>query len=323
MLFNVLACPQCGAPLPRQARWRMVTCPNCGSMVSRAEEVVQAARFKEAYARSQATPASGLAVRYQSHRYQILGSLGRGAHSDVYLGQRLGPGGERVTVKLARPGHESGRLAQEASVLRSLMEADPTGGVLASQHLPQVEGVGSSEGPFGLGQELLLLRHPTGFWGTLSDVLHLNPRGIDPKHAIWMWRRMLGALGFVHDRNWVHTDLAPEHLLVHPQDHGIRIIGWGHAQVRVEAPKDLLSQPTVTRDLAQSAWSTRAVLSGMADASSIPSRVPDPLADLLHRCCEDLAWCATQTAQSLDHLLKEASRQAYGPPTFIPFIPEA
>lgn len=301
----------------------MVACPNCGSMVSRAEEVVQAARFKEAYARSQATLASGQEVRCLSHRYQILGSLGRGAHSDVYLAQRLGPIGERVTAKFARSGSEPGRLAREASVLQQLVEADPTGGVLAAQHLPQVEGIGTSEGPFGLGQELLLLRHPTGFWGTLADVVHLNPRGIDPRHAVWMWRRVLGTLTFVHDRNWVHTDLAPEHLLVHPQDHGIRMIGWAQAQARVQVTKDVLAHPTVTRDLTQSAWSIRAVLSGMADAHSMPGQVPTPLAELLLRCSEDQAWCATQTAQSLDFLLKDASRQAYGPPAFTPFIPDA
>jgi len=41
------------------------------------------------------------------------------------------------------------------------------------------------------------------------------------------------------------------------------------------------------------------------------------------RCCEDLAWLKTQDARSLDQSLKEASLKAFGPPTFIPFIPEA
>lgn len=323
MLFQVLACPQCGAPLPRQARWRLVNCPSCNSVVTRAEETVQAARFREALARSQAEKVTTQEVHWHGHRYRILGPLGRGVTSEILLGHRLGPLGERVTLKLARPGAEPDCLAREVSVLQQVRAACSASPGFFAQSLPEPIGFGISEGPYGKGQELVIFRHSTGFWGTLADVLAFHPEGLDPRHAVWIWRRVLGVLALVHDSGWVHGDLAPEHLLVHPQDHGILIIGWSQAHHRVETSKEFLSLPTTTRDLTQTAWSIRALLCGAGDVSTIPTGVPGPLKTLLSRCCEDVAWCASQNARSLDHLLQEASLQSFGPPRFIPFLPDA
>ena len=41
MPFVTLLCPQCSAPLPRQAHWRMVTCLYCHASVTNSQEVVE------------------------------------------------------------------------------------------------------------------------------------------------------------------------------------------------------------------------------------------------------------------------------------------
>lgn len=298
-------------------------CPSCGSRVSRVEETVRAARFKDAYLRSRAQEGSAQEIHCGAERFQILGPLGKGTSSDVFLGQRLGPLGERVTLKLARPQTEPGRLSREADILRQITGSGTSDSDYLALHLPKPLSVGVSLGPVGKGQEVMVLRHPTGCWGSIADVSATHPGGLDPRHAVWMWRRILDVLSLVHERGWVHGDLAPEHVLVQPQDHGCLVIGWSCGQRRIETPSDPLSHPTRTRDLAQAAWSIRELLCGAGDIANLPASVPGPLAALLTRCCEDLAWLTTEDARSLDRSLKDASLKAFGPPTFIPFIPEA
>ena len=42
----------------------------------------------------------------------------------------------------------------------------------------------------------------------------------------WIWRRLLIALGYAHDRAVVHGAVLPTHVLVHPEAHGLLLIDW-------------------------------------------------------------------------------------------------
>ncbi len=319
--FTALSCPQCAAPLPRQASWRMVTCPYCNATVTRSTSVVEAARFHEAYARVNAHAFLNHAscrkiVKWRGQAYCLLARLGTGEHADVHLAERISPLPQRVTLKLAHAGAKAGALAAEAGILDALQSIEGEGAAYFSTRLPQAVGVGTSDDAPGYERELLVLRHPTGFWGSLADVMHSTPAGIDPRHAVWIWRRILEVLAFVHANGWTHGDLSPEHLLVHPRDHGVLIIGWGRALRGHDAKR-------IARDLMQSAWTIRALLRGGNDLPSIPATTPEPLAELLRRASEDADWCARTGAQDLDQAVLAAARQAYGKPRFIPFTPTA
>jgi hypothetical protein len=138
---------------------------------------------------------------------------------------------------------------------------------------------------------------------------------------VWMWRRALGLLGLLHEAGWVHSDLAPEHLLIHPQDHGMLFVGWSRAHEAGTGGTE--SGTACARDLAQAAWSMRALLCGQGTIDQVPASVPAPLAELLERCCKEPDWAGRQGAQGLDHMLKEASLRAFGPPAFLAFNPSA
>jgi serine/threonine protein kinase len=315
-----LSCPQCSAPLPRAARWRTVNCGYCGATITRGEETVERESFRAALLRANAETGGGArVVQWRGARYRVLATLGTGEHSEVLFAERLGALPERVTLKLAREPSDNDVLVREGAVLRALQDLSMPGAAYFTRRLPQLVGVGVAEG-LGDGQrQALVLRHPTGFWGSLQDVQQANPQGIDARHAVWIWRRMLEVLAFVHGAGWAHHDLSPAHALVHPRDHGVLLIGWSQAR----QASGSAHATAAGRDLMQSAWTVRALLHGGAAAGEpgLGGHTPAPLAALLRQCSEDAAFCERLGAQGIEQALSTASRESFGAPQFVHFDP--
>jgi serine/threonine protein kinase len=313
MDFISLTCPQCGGSLPRQARWRMVHCPYCNSLVTRSDDVVQSARFHQSLLNAnESIPPAPHCINISGTKFRVLAPLGGGDHSEVYLAERMNRLPERVIIKCARHGVRSGQLSEENKILRALQSLETSGSPYFSQRLPQPVDVGNVD---DTGREVLVLRQPVGFWGSLEDVLHYHQSGVDARHAVWIWRRILDVLSFIHDNGWSHGNLHPGHLLVHPSDHGILIIGWHQAlQLKKDSDKKV-------RDLKQSAWSIRALLSGNTDDPGFGSKTPAPLVEVLKHASEDTVYCASLGAAGIDDALKSAAFESFGSPVFVPFCP--
>lgn len=242
---------------------------------------------------------SGGDIQCAGEGYVLLERLGTGEISEVYLARRIGAMPYLATIKLSSAPDARTRYAREAEVLRDLHAL--------SSLLPEV----LAQGPAGGNppRHALVLANPTGFWGSLADLNERFPQGIDPRHAVWIWRRMLDTLRFVHTQGWSHGDVRPEHALVHPGDHAVRLISWCSAQ------KDARNQAT---DLLRSARTTVVLLSGANGSNSVPASVPPALAKLLTSASQDEAFCRTQGAQGLDDMLRAAAHDAFGPPSFVP-----
>lgn len=297
----------------------MVNCPFCDSVVTRGERVLQRKEFHETWKQVHGSIAGGShQVKVGSVRFDVLAQLGAGETSEVFLAQRLDPLPERVVLKLARTDSPKGRLATEFDALRKWQGLEGPLMAYYSQRIPQAAMLGKC---LATGREALVLRNNPGYWGSLADLVRLNPHGIDPRHAVWIWRRILDILGFAHSIGWVHGDVHPGHLLVHPADHGVLLIGWRKARPDSGADK--------TRDLVQSAWCIRSLLHGRiaqesTDAILMPglgNRTPPCLAALLERASQDRDWYARTDATALDTELKAAALQDFGPPKFVPFDP--
>ncbi len=331
MSVVALTCPQCSGPLPRQASWRTVVCPYCHVTVVRGEEVVHRASFRAAYERALQTSAAGARiVTINDSRYRVLGALSSGKTAEVLLGERLGPLIQRVVIKLSQAAGKGTPLEREARTLRALQALRGPGTAYFTTRLPEVVTFGLvQEGSGAMSardQEGLILRNPVGYWGSLAEAKRRRPRGIDPRHSVWMWRRVLELLSFIHDNGWVHGDLRAENLLVHPGDHGVLIVDWTQAmRVDPTARGNPLHHPTAVRDLVQAAWTVRGLLhSGAADElPTLDSGVPQPLAALLKRTCEDLVWCKSLGARGLEEELSRVARESFGPPKFVPFDPNS
>jgi serine/threonine protein kinase len=242
---------------------------------------------------------SGGDIQCAGEQYLLLSLLGVGEISKVYLAQRIAAMPYLATIKISSAPGAASRYAREAEVLQELHAI--------SSLLPEVFAHGPVDGDSS--RHTLVLAHPNGYWGSLADLNEHFPNGIDPRHAVWIWRRMLDILRFVHAQGWSHRDVRPEHALVHPEDHAVRLISWGSAQKNTD---------NAAADLLRCARTVLVLLSG--SAGSLPSAVPPALAKLLTRASQDEAFCRTQGAQGLDDMLRAAALEAFGPPSFVPLI---
>jgi serine/threonine protein kinase len=237
--------------------------------------------------------------------------LGSGEISQVYAARRVGLLPFLATIKLSSASAAAARYAREAQILRELQGLQSGGmGDYFSQLLPEVIAEGAAEGT-NQARHALVLRHANGCWGSLAALNEKFSQGIDPRHAVWIWRRILGVLTFVHSQNRSHGDIRPAHVLVQPRDHGARVIGWADAQ-KGASPKQIAA------DLLRSARVILVLLSGTAGGGAMPASVPKELAQFVSRAAQDEDFCQAQGADGLDSVLQAQARAAFGPPTFVP-----
>lgn len=64
---------------------------------------------------------------------------------------------------------------------------------------------------------------------SLAQICRAYPKGIDYRDMVWMFKRILDGLGFVHERWVIHGAVTPSHVLIHPIEHGAKIIDWSYA----------------------------------------------------------------------------------------------
>ena len=324
MLWKVLTCPQCSAPLPKQARWRMVTCTFCKATVGLGQQVVEAASYHQAWLRARAE-ALFHADRLDCgrHSFRILARAGGDGSSQSFLALRLLPTAVLVGLEVAADEEGADRLRREAAVLRELHRSEAPGAHAFTRRLPLVLALELSEGPLAPGQVALALRHPPATWGSLAQVQEKLPAGIEATHAVWIWRRILETLAFAHDSGWVHGDLSLGNLMVHPHDHLVHLAGWSSA-APLEAAGPLgwrkkLDRPTAQRDLVQSGWAIRSLLAGATAGEPPCDKAPAPLAALLRRVTEDFDYTRDLPARTLAAEVAAAAREAFGPPRFVHF----
>lgn len=310
MAWIAISCPQCSAPLPRVAIWRAVKCASCGSLITKTESIVTRDSFRQALKRARLDSVGLDEVQCDGARYHLMQKLGTGEISQVHLARRVGSLPLLTTIKLSTSPSAATTYAREAQVSRELQALDGDGvGPCFSRLLPEVIAQGVVDE--NSGKHALVLRHPCGYWGSLAALNERFATGIDPRHAVWIWRRMLETLNFVHRHGWSHGDLRPEHALVHPQDHGVRLIGWASAKKGAAANEQ-------GADLLRSARVVQVLLCGASNSGELPDSVPRGLAQLVTRASEDEVFCRSHGAEGLDALLRAEAKTAFGPPTFVP-----
>jgi serine/threonine protein kinase len=266
--------------------------------------------FRQALNRARRDSAGLDALLCGGYRYHLIQMLGVGDISQVYLARRIDSLSFLATIKLSSAPAAASHYSREAQVLRELQGLDVDGaGAYFSQLLPEVISQGVVEG--NDGRQALVLRHPSGFWGSLAALNEQFATGLDPRHAVWIWRRMLEVLNFIHSHGWSHSNLRPEHVLVHPQDHGVRLISWSAAK------KDA-GENDKAADLRRGARAVQVLLCGTGGSGDIPAAVPAGLAQLVIRAATDADFCRSQGAEGLDTLLRAEAKAAFGPPSFMP-----
>jgi serine/threonine protein kinase len=160
---------------------------------------------------------------------------------------------------------------------------------------------------------------------SLAEVRAAFPGGIDPRDAAWMWRRLLVAIGAAHRAGVIHGAVLPEHVLIHPAEHGLVLADWCYSgpapASRVPAavgryrhwypPEVLAGQPAgPDADI----W-----LATRCMTELIGARMPAPMASFAAGCVLANPRRRPTDAWRLLAEFDELLGHLYGPRTFRPF----
>jgi hypothetical protein len=333
MTERALKCPQCNAPLSPSRLARSAVCPFCGTTVLFDEPSVPAQRFREAF-RAWNSPETHGYTRWESigASHWALGALvGRGEVADVYAAQRARWPTERALLKILRDRRDAPGLDHEWKVLVELQQSDATGAATFAARLPQPVARGEITAGTHAGARAIVLRWADGFEHTFEAVQRVYPHGIEVRPSIWIWRRILEILSFLHASGFVHGAVLPPHLLAEEGEHGVRLVGFrgaGRAGTELRSicprferfyPKEALATRRLTcaADLAMSARCIAALLGGDGASGEVPSAVPAPLAGEIARV-GSLSAATGGGAWELRERLGELARELFGPPVFCP-----
>lgn len=333
---RVIKCPHCNAPLAPSRFARSVVCSYCGATVQLDPSSVSVARYREAH-QAWDSPSQ--------HGYSSWCSLGkshwaprqliaRGEISDVYFAERARWPTERVLLKVLRDPEDAPLFSHEWSALRALQDSTARGAPSFTALLPQPVATGMITGGVHEGAQALIVRWTSGFLHTFLAVQRAFPDGIEPPLAVWMWRRILEVLSFVHSSGFVHGAVLPQHLLVQENDHGVRLVGYSCADregARLRAastafqsfyPESLLRSGKLTpaADVQMSARCIAFLLGADTSRWTLPGRVPEPLAKLVSSVARASKLSTLEGAWTLRERVGEVGRAAFGPPKFHPLV---
>ncbi|MDT3439838.1 hypothetical protein [Pseudofrankia sp. BMG5.37] len=132
-------------------------------------------------------------------------------------------------VKIARSAADDDLVAREAAALRRVARlGDPK----FAPYVPRLVDNGRFADPVegGAGRRANVLGRLDGFV-TLAQVRAAYPGGVDPRDAVWMWRRLLVAIGYAHRAGVAHGAVLPDHVLIHPEQHGLVLVDWCYSAI--------------------------------------------------------------------------------------------
>jgi serine/threonine protein kinase len=221
-------------------------------------------------------------VRTKRHSHEVGKVIAYGDVCDVY--ESTTDGSTKTVVKLARVPSDNDLMEAEASALRILCEAD-------AEFRPFIPTLVDSFAYRGKGssRRANVLERLDG-WCSLEDVASAYPGGIDPLDVVWMWRRLLWALGYVHGQGLVHGAIVPSNVMILPDDHGLMLIDWCYSvrsgsRVKAVASQYSFSYPPEVRGKRAASSATDIYMAARVMMGL--SEMPAAMSRFLRGCCQE------------------------------------
>jgi hypothetical protein len=227
----------------------------------------------------------------------------------------------RGLLKIARDPADNDLIDREARALAQLQRAaEPR----LAAYFPQLAEIRRIRDPrTGAKRRGNVITRLDGF-RSLADVRAAFPGGVDPRHAAWMWRRLLVALGAAHRAGVVHGAVLDEHVLIHPAEHGLVLVDWCYsapqgmpltavvARHRDRYPPEILGRGPAGPDT--DIWLATLCMTGL-----VGGLTPAPLAAFARGCMLASPRRRPDDAWALLAELDELLGRLYGPRKFRPF----
>ena len=332
---HALICPQCKAPLTAHRFAKSAVCSFCGTTVFLEETNISSDQFHEAYRFWNAPETYALTswITLGNRKWVLEKQIAQGESADVYTGRLARWPTELVVIKILRKPENERYLDNEWETLHQLLRSHAKGADVFSRMIPQPVAHGVASAGAYAGSKLLILRWESGFHHTFEEVSHLYPEGIPARASIWVWRRILEMLAFLHDTGYVHGAVVPAHLLVQQNEHGVRLVGYGRSG-RINNPVDSnreMLQPyapapardwkvlSPSLDIVMSAKCIIKILGGDPATGTLPTTVPVKLAEVIKKYSQlNPNNSSNLNAWSIHQELGRIADAVYGSPVFIP-----
>jgi len=182
-------------------------------------------------------------LRSRDHTYKLVEEFRVGEVADLFVGER---GSQKCLLKIVRQPSDNDLLDIEARVLSELHRQTGEKARVFQKYLPKFfESFSLVEAGRHRRVNVLDIAEPEAAYlrklkekkgveaprdyYSLAEIREAYPNGVDARDAAWMIRRAFEVLGWVHSLGYVHGAVLPEHLIVHPLEHGARLVGWSYA----------------------------------------------------------------------------------------------
>lgn len=280
---------------------------------------------RSAPAPAPAAPPEELDVVVKGKQYRVKGRAYAGDICDLYACQH---DGQDVLFKLAQSAAENDLVENEARVLAHLFPKDAKEEKFY-RYLPRALDAFMLKGK--TTRKVVVLP-----WfkehHSLEQVRAAFPHGLDFRDAVWMFKRTLAGLGFAHRQGVVHGSIIPPHVLIHPVEHGAKLVDWCnavHGTGRVKsvssryrafyAPEILAKlQPNAATDIFMAAKCFVHLVGGDVASGALPGAVPRELQAFMRSCLIDAPRRRPDDAWGLheefdDLLRRVVGKRAYRP----------
>lgn len=261
------------------------------------------------------TGANPVTVTTKRGDYLVQRILAVGDIADVHLADCRG---RTLAFKIARRPSDNDLLRAEAATLRRLHRI-----VDDRYHpfLPELVETINVRQTGGVVRQANVLDYLGGFY-TLTEVSRAYP-ALDPRDMAWMWRRLLFILGAVHGAGFVHGAINPDHVLIHPEKHGLVLADWCYSTTeggivrardkrwgRVLAPEIANREPvSPATDLYMAAKTMRVLVPGC----------PRPLRAHFRACEAEDQRVRMDDAWEVQAIFDDLLERMYGARRFRPF----
>jgi len=174
---------------------------------------------------SQPVPSGGNKIVVDGVLYTIGRKFHIGQHATLY--EALFPhdgGSAKAAVRISHSDADNPFLFNEIRILDRLHRKVADKELAYWRYLPFVLG------RFSAGKRTgLIYRWFDGVTATDIRMNALHKHGLDQRHMIWIYDRMINLLGYSHFSGVIHGRIDPDRLLIRPSNHNVMLTGWNQA----------------------------------------------------------------------------------------------
>jgi hypothetical protein len=238
-------------------------------------------------------------IRTKKAEHKVKVDLGNGDLAHLYRTLTLTEAGEQTGfLKMALSPRDNDLLGAEARALKKLHATDDQ----LVRHFPLLLDTFLGEGR--------RRGNVQGFQTECVNLVNIHdayPGGLEPVHAVWIWRRLLMAVGYAHSQGVLHGAIVPLHILIYPEQHGVILVDWCYSSIvndpdtevysKIKAvaktytdfyPKEVFDKeaPTEALDIFMAAKCMIWLLGGDVITRNMPFSVPQRMRAFLRGCCQ-------------------------------------